>query len=290
MGGYLSNLKDDPTIGKAHSVVIDRLSADIRGCANYLVFHNHYTVDQIRLVKLRTCKKHMLCPFCARARAAKNVQKYMERFQVVIEEKPTLIPALLTLTVKNGSDLKERFDHLQKSWKKYQEKRRDYFKKNRGFNELCKVDGAVFSYESTVNKDTGEWHPHIHIVVLLTDYIDREKFSQEWEKITDDSKIVDIRKLKASEDGSMIDAFCEVFKYTLKFSELSLDDNFVAYETLKGSRLQGSFGSFWGVKVPEGAEDDLTGLDGLPYLEMFYQYMNKKGYDLKTVNKCEGSK
>lgn len=290
MGHYLNELKHADHIGKSHSQVIDRLSADIRGCANYLVFHNYYTVDQIKLAKLRTCKKHMLCPFCARARAAKNVQKYMERFEIIMSEKPNLVPALLTLTVKNGADLEERFQHLQNAWKKFQNRRRDYFKRGRGFNELCKVDGAVFSYETTYNEEAQEWHPHLHVVVLLTDYIDREKLSQEWEKITGDSKIVDIRKLKPSDDGNMVDAFCEVFKYALKFSELSLEDNYEAYNTLKGSRLQGSFGSFWGVKVPEGAEDDLSGLEGLPYLEMFYQYMNKKGFDLKEVKQCEGEK
>ena len=290
MGHYLHGLKDASHIGKSHSEVIHRLSADVRSCANYLVFHNYYTVDQIKLAKLRTCKKHLLCPFCARARAAKNVQSYMDRFQVLLDENPSLVPALLTLTVKNGEDLRERFDHLQKAWKKYQNRRRTYFKTGRGFNELCKVDGAVFSYETTVNEETGEWHPHLHIVVLLNSYIDRKKLSEEWEKITGDSKIVDIRQLKPSDDGSMVDAFCEVFKYALKFSELSLEDNFHAYDTLRGSRLQGSFGSFWGVKVPEGEADDLSGLEGLPYLEMFYQYMNRKGFDLQSVKQCEGQK
>lgn len=284
MGKYLQFLVDSGTKGKAHTQLIKKLSADVRSCANYLIFHNYYTVSQIKLAKARTCKKHMLCPFCARARAAKNVQKYMERFHVLTEENPKLVPALLTLTVKNGDDLGERFNHLQRSWKKYQEKRRDYFKKGRGFNELCKVEGAVFSYETTVNQDTGEWHPHLHVVVLLSEYLDIKKLSQEWENITGDSKIVDIRKLKSSDDGSMVDAFCEVFKYALKFSEMELDENFEAYLGLKGSRLQGSFGLFWGVKIPESLTDDLTDFDALPYLEMFYKYSNATGYDLKTVN------
>lgn len=283
MGRYLRDLSSSGTKGKSHSVLISRLSANIRSCANYLVFHNYYTVDQVKLAKVSTCKKHLLCPFCARARAAKNVQKYMERFHVLMEENPKLVPALLTLTVRNGDDLRERFNHLQKSWKKYQEKRRDYFKKGRGFNELCKVAGAVFSYETTVNQDTGEWHPHLHVVVLLSEYLDIKKLSQEWESITGDSRIVDIRRLQATEDGSMADAFCEVFKYAMKFSELELDENYEAYVSLKGSRLQGSFGLFWGVKVPDEATDDLTDFDSLPYLEMFYQYSNVKGYDLKSV-------
>jgi len=71
--------------------------------------------------------------------------------------------------------------------------------------------------------------------------------------------------------------FVEVFKYALKFSDLSPQENLAAYLTLKGRRLTGSFGLFWGVEVPENMTDDL--LDDLPYIEFFYRY-GKGGYSL----------
>jgi hypothetical protein len=262
-----------------HPAVAERLtnlSTVVLTCASYLVFNNYYTVDQIKLAKITTCKKHLLCPVCARLRAAKQVRKYAERVQVLRDANPKLKLALLTLTVKNGDDLDERFHHLANSWKKYQARRRDWLKKGWGFNELCKVDGAVFSYEVT-NKGNG-WHPHLHAVVALNDWVDQSKLSAEWEAITGDSKIVDVRRIK----GNPVEGFLEVFKYALKFSELDLDDNFRAYEVLQGRRLQGSFGSFRGVEVPETMTDEL--LEDLPFIEMYYKFMPSLGaYDLKET-------
>lgn len=265
----------DPLPGKH---LID-LSASVLGCANYLVFHNYFTVDQVRLAKITTCKKHMLCPVCARIRAAKQVQRYLERLGIIRESRPAIKLALLTLTVKNGEDLEERYAHLKNSWKVLQRRRRQYITKGRGYNELCKVDGAVFSYEIT-NKGNG-WHPHLHAVVILNDRIDQQLLSSEWLGITGDSFVVDIRSIK----GDPVEGFLEVFKYALKFSELSLEDNLEAYLTLRGKRMQGSFGDFHGVQVPEDMTDEL--LDDLPYLELFYKYQDGRGYSLESVTKSE---
>ena len=55
-------------------------------------------------------------------------------------------------TVKNGSDLAERSEHLMKSFRTLLERRRDYLKKGWGYNEFCKVQGAMYSYENTYNE------------------------------------------------------------------------------------------------------------------------------------------
>ena len=256
-----------------------KLSFQVSGCATNLVFNNYYTIDEIRLAGAITCKKHLLCPMCARLRAAKQVQSYLSRFNEVVKNNPNFIPAMITLTVKNGDSLDERFSHLVNSFRTYLNRRRTYQKTGRGFNELCKANGGVFSYETTNNSG---WHPHLHGVVLLDDYMDPYKLSEEWKSITGDSYIVDVRKLKVNDEGSIAEAFVEVFKYALKFADLSLEDNLTAYHSLKGKRLQGSFGSLWGVKVPETLTDDL--FDELPFLEMFYRYLPSIGsYDLQKV-------
>ena len=205
----------------------------------------------------------------------------------MLQERPGLKLALLTLTVKNGPDLQERHQHLEQSWRRLQERRRDYRKKGRGYTELAKVAGALFSYEVT-NKGNG-WHPHLHAIVLLDDWIDREKLSQEWHRITGDSFVIDIRQVgKGLKDmldttgnvvPQVVEAFTEVSKYALKFSDLSFDDNLHAFETLRGKRLQGTFGAFWGVKVPESLLDDLLAHE--PYLELVYRF-NGKAYDLTS--------
>lgn len=259
------------------------LGLNILGCASYLRFNHYFTVDQVKLVGAHTCQKHMLCPFCARARAAKMILRYKERLDIVLEENPTLVPAFLTLTVKNGDDLEERFNHLKKSYRKLLDRRRNFKKVGRGYTELVKSAGGVYSYEFTNNQGKG-WHPHLHSIVLLDDYIDQKALSSEWEKITKDSKIVDIRKISRGDDGSMIKGLLEVFKYALKFSTLTKEDNLTAYRTLRGQRLQNSYGCLWGVKVPESdLEDPLT---GLPYIELFYRYLEGVGYSLQDAKKA----
>jgi len=264
-----------------------KLESDVLNCANYLVFNNYYTVEEIKLAKAHTCKKHLLCPFCATRRAGKLVEKNLSNFTQVTEENPHLIPAMITLTVKNGADLEERFNHLRKSFKKLQERRRDWLKKGRGHNEFCKIQGAAFSYEIAHNHETG-WHPHIHMVVLLDNYIDVHKLSSEWQDITGDSYIVDVRKLKkkdhSTENTAIADAMLEVFKYAVKFADLSLERQFEAYEILKSLRLIGSFGLLHGVKLPDTLLDDISEFEDLPYLEMYYRFNGRKGaYDLTKV-------
>jgi hypothetical protein len=252
-----------------------KLQGQLGCCANYLVFNHYYTIEEIRLSKAITCKKHMVCPFCARQRAARLVSLNLQKFDTVISENPSLIPVHIVFTVKNGEDLQERFTHIHKSFKLLQKRRTDYQR------DLCntqfgKVEGGIFAYEITRSKDG--WHPHIHMVALLSDYIDQATLSAEWERITGDSFIVSIQRIC----GDPVEAMLEVFKYSVKFSELSLSDNLHCWDTLKGRRLLGSFGCFYGLKMPKDLNDDLP--DDLPYQEWVYRYdFHKKAYILGHI-------
>src|SRR5664279_1847921 len=87
------------------------------------------------------------------------------------------------------------------------------------------LEGAVYTYEVT-NKGN-QWHPHIHILALVPDYVDlgfvdpetgkktrfgafQDALIEEWKEITGDSMIVDAREVGTTDD-SRIGAFCEVF-------------------------------------------------------------------------------
>ena len=241
-----------------------KLTYNVTHCSNWLLFHNYYTIDQIKLAGLISCKKHLLCPVCARIRALKSIQTYMDKYKQVITEKPNLKPIFITLTVKNGPDLDERFNHLKTAFTKLSHRRKNARNKSYSDTEFGKIDGAVFSYETT-NNGKG-WHPHLHMLALADTWLDQSKLAAEWESITGDSYIVDIRRIR----GEPIDGFAEVFKYALKFGSLSLEDNFQAYLSFRGKRLQGALGSLWGVQVPEVMTDDLPA--DLPFEEWFYEY------------------
>ena len=85
--------------------------------------------QRVKLAKLHTCGQHLLCPFCAAIRASRAIQRYVERIDQVLQENRKLKPVLITLTVKNGSDLAERSEHLMKSFRTLLERRRDYEEK-----------------------------------------------------------------------------------------------------------------------------------------------------------------
>ena len=258
-------------------------------CGNYLLFKNFYTIGEVKLTKIQTCGQHLLCPFCAAIRASRAIQKYVERIDQVLKENRKLKPVLITLTVKNGSNLAERSEHLMKSFRKLLDRRRDYLKKGWGYSEFCKVQGAMYSYENTYNEKTGEWHPHIHMFALVDQWIDQQEFSEYWHSLTGDSMVVDVRRARKEKGHGYSKAAAEVCKYALKFGDLSVEKTWEAFKILKGKRLTGSFGLLWGVKIPETMTDDLPDDKTLPFTEMLYRFVYGQisYYDLITTRDVE---
>jgi plasmid rolling circle replication initiator protein Rep len=284
---YKENYQDDKP--NEESVRATKSAQKLLGCGNFLLFKNFYTIEQVKLSKFHVCNQHLLCPFCAAIRASKAIQKYTERVDEVLKKKRKLKPVLITFTVKNGENLAERSEHLMKSFRTLMGRRRDYLKKGRGFNEFCKIDGAMYSYENTYNEQTKEWHPHLHMFALLDDWIDQEALSETWHEITGDSFVVDIRKVKKTKQMGYAEAAAEVCKYALKFGDLSVENTWQAFKVLKGKRLSGAFGSLWGVKIPENLADDMPDEKDLPYLEMLYKFVFGKQsyYDLQMTRHVE---
>ena len=276
---------DNPTQESQQAI---KSASKLKECGNFLFFKNYYTIDQVKLTKFNACSQHLLCPFCAGIRASKSMQRYSERINQVLNENKKLKPVLITFTVKNGENLEERFHHLMTSFRMLLDRRRDALKKGRGYNEFCKVNGAMYSYENTYNEKTNEWHPHLHMFALLDDWVDQEKLSDTWYDITGDSMIVDIRRVKKSKGKGLSEAIAEVCKYALKFGDMTVQKTWDAYRVLKGKRLTGSLGCLWGVKIPDSMLDEPIN-DDLPYLEMLYKFVygKKSYYDLVMTRQIE---
>mgnify|MGYP001763683190 FL=1 len=109
------------------------------------------------------------------------------------------------------------------------------------------------------------------MIILCASAPSQSALSAEWHRITGDSMIVDCRPITGGETGDCSEGFMEVFKYAVKFSDLSLEDNWHAAQVLKGKRLLNSFGLFRGVEVPESLLDEP--LDSLPYWDRFYRFL-----------------
>ena len=91
-----------------------------------------------------------------------------------------------------------------------------------------------------------------------------------------------VLSLNKKEDYS--DGFMEVFKYAMKFSELTHYQIWEAHETLSPTgrltRLQGSIGLFRGVKVPENMTDDDVIPDDAPFMLILYKFLKGAGYSV----------
>lgn len=284
---HLANLGTENTLySDRKKKLVDKklLATDLRTCGDYLIFRDYYTVKQIRLHGMTSCKKHLLCPLCAIRRGAKSTKAYLDRMEVIKQAHGQIKAYLVTFTVKNGDDLKERYNHLQTSMKKYNLKRS---RSNNSIREpkveANKALGAVWSYEFKRGSGSGIWHPHAHAIWLCYDAPDQKTLRAEWQEITGDSHIVDITPFKNQED--IVGGFLEVFKYAVKFSDMPLADNYHGFQVLHGRRLVASFGLFRGVVVPEQMTDDE--IEKLPYYEHFYRYYSK-GYKLKNSKHVDG--
>ncbi len=238
----------------------------VHGCGDYLLFRHFFTIDAVKLHAASFCMKHLLCPLCAIRRGAKALGAYLDRFDAIKRTSGHLRPFLVTLTVKDGPDLRERFKHLHNSqrelWKRKQ--------RGRG-SVLDGVDGAVWSYEVKRGQGSGLWHPHLHMIALAEVPPDAERLSRDWHEITGDSFIVDVRPISQEDPAS---GFVEVFKYAVKFSDQEPADTVHAWETLAGKRLLGSAGCFRGVEIPEDLTDDPGDYLGLPYVDLLYRYLS----------------
>lgn len=240
-----------------------RIGARVASCGEWLAFRHYYTIDEVRLHAASLCMKHLLCPLCAIRRGAKALKAYLDRWEVIRAARSDLRPFLVTLTVKDGDDLSERFRHL------YSSQRALWMQKHRGRGSVLDlVAGAVWSYEVKRGKGSGQWHPHLHMIALAPvaplDY----QLRDEWHGITGDSHIVDVRQISQADEAS---GFLEVFKYALKFSDMEPSDTVEAFTVLRGKRLIGSAGAFRGVDIPENLTD--AALDDLPFTALFYRYL-----------------
>ena len=283
MLGFLEDELRRSPLGDCRRPLLKRQAGLLRGCGTWLQFAYYFgwsaegLKDEYRLIRANFCDQHLICNFCAVRRSIQKLNAYLKRYRHLLQLNPYRIPLLITFTVKNGPDLRERFAHLQQSFKRLQARRRRYRSNPRKypFTQLAKVTGGVGTFENTYNAETEEHHPHFHLIALCNDILAHKPLVDEWQAITGDSFVVDIRPFEDISNPES--AFMEVFKYTLKFSTMPLDVNYQASRVLAGRRLLISFGDFWGVKVPEQLTDEPLEREHVDYyfewLEDQYQLM-----------------
>lgn len=154
---------------------------------------------------------------------------------------------LLTLTLKASSDdLTTILDRLTRCFRLL--RNRPIWKKN--------VSGGCAIIETKVGAGSGEWHSHFH-VLLESKFISHAVLADEWEKITGDSRIVDIRPMQAHGGGVQY-----ITKYVTKAGDPSivlspkhLQEALIAFTS---RRLISTFGTWRGLQLSEKPDDEVV--------------------------------
>jgi hypothetical protein len=146
-------------------------------------------------------------------------------------------PWFLTLTVKTGPDLAERAAHLRKAFKKL--RRRRWFAAN--------VAGGVAVEEVTHNAQTGDWHPHLHLIIDadVPQAVLQAVLRDLWAAVTGDSYILDVRPFQGATVAADLRELC---KYTAKISDIVDNPMLVRVylDYARRRRLIFTFGSCYG--------------------------------------------
>lgn len=254
----------------------EKIGQKLRDCGSWLHMREWIESGESRLVNANFCKKFLLCKSCARRRAGKLILAYAPKVESVMQAGGPFIPAMVTLTIKNGENLAERMAHFKASWKSMIAKRRRgaSSKCHDGLIEWNKVAGSLRSIEVT-NKGNG-WHVHAHVFVLLTEYIDQSKLSEEWHQITGDSFVVGVTMCR---DG-VVPGLVETVKYAVKFSDMEPGQLWDVFKVAQGNRFFDAQGALRGVSEPEIDQDDTEGLTG-PFRDFLALWMwGREGYSI----------
>lgn len=189
-----------------------------------------------------------LCPLCAAQRATEVAQRVLDATSAADSLR------FLTLTVlSTDAPLREQLDALY-AW--YREMRRTAAWR-------AHVVGGVATVEVTRNAETGQWHPHLHV---LTDgrFWAQADIADLWERVTGSSRIVDIRKVNRRSTVSKY-----VAKYASKPAKMDAwpPDAIREYaEAIHRRRMVITTGSMHGVHVDRDseAERSLVAGDRIP--------------------------
>jgi len=199
--------------------LVDRLL----DCRKYAYFARSEETGKVRVVS-NSCRLRW-CPHCARAKA-NYIRGQVKDWILKIRR-----PKFLTLTIKHSNvSLEKQIDSLYRAFRLL--RKHETIRKN--------LRGGVWFFQLKKAEKTGEWHPHLH-VVLDSNFIDKTVWSVEWLRSTGTSYIIDIRAIKNPKKVSDY-----VARYTSRCCDISSyedDEMLETYDVLHGRRTAGTFGT-----------------------------------------------
>ena len=205
-------------------------------CRTLAYFYWNRESAKVRVIS-NACRLRW-CPMCSQARY-NTIRHAVSNWLKGIRS-----PKFFTVTMRNcNTPLHEQIDRLYKAFKD--------LRRHKGLKS--RIRGGVWFFQVKRGKNSGQWHPHLHIL-LDSDYIPKRELSLEWFMATGNSFIIDIRKVEDPEKVSdYVSRYCA---RPARLSDFSQPDQEALYETLHGKRLCGTFGTGHDCKMrPERTND-----------------------------------
>ena len=200
-----------------------KFSSRLQSCRKFAWFVQSSVTNKLRVMSSR-CKLRW-CPIC-RDVSRMIVTTAVEKWLAVQD-----YPKMITLTLKHNDDeLSSQIKRLYESFQKL--RRRAYFQRL--------ITGGVWFFQLKFNQQTEQWHPHIHCLVAGK-FLPHARLKSLWLKITGDSSVVDIRRVKDAQSCSN-----EVARYATSPADITavnLDRSLEIYYATKHRRICGTWGN-----------------------------------------------
>lgn len=206
----------------------------ISECCNMVAFRRYAETWDVKLVSSNFCKYDRICVACATKRAMIMIKKFKQGIQDhnLYHKKRYYI--VLTISHKQWDQLTDLMTRLMeykdKLARAYRNSKRQH-QTNKSF--FAQFDGMVISIE--IAHSGKHWrHPHINILACSDhDILIESKYKRgqtnpqllnEWKTLTNGTSYIhNIRKIEVSQGHFTRRGIWEVFKYAIKFSDLSVE-------------------------------------------------------------------
>ncbi|MFI3258047.1 MAG: protein rep [Spirochaetales bacterium] len=176
-----------------------------------------------RLIAANFCRDR-LCPMCQWRKSIKIFSDVSRIMRCISTDSPTVKPLFLTLTIKNcpGADLKNTIKTLFDGWHRMVNTK--WFKNN--------IVGSFRALEITYNVKMGEYHPHLHCILLVhekyfysAEYMTTRQWAELWQRscrlIYMPSTFI---RSVSKKNNNMYRLVAEIAKYTVKSSDFLFND------------------------------------------------------------------
>lgn len=246
-----------------------RIARKIAHCCRAATILNDASTGQIMLSQAR-CRSR-LCPRCAKIRQYEMAAKIRQLVREIDDAR------FLTLTLASSdAPLADQIARLKDCFKRLRRRRAG----------KAHITGGVMVLEITYNHSRKQWHPHLHCIVDGT-YWPQAEIADAWEKITGDSRIVDIRRV-----GSRDALTRYVVKYVSKTScSQKIPHHKIAEwaTEVHGSRMFQAFGHLHAIAIekPEKPDRDYENLASMAQMSRAAANGNQRAARLwRAVTMC----